>query len=423
MTTTQPTTGPDSTTGHEPTTGPGPLAGTQPAARPMPMERACPFSAPEEFRTLREEEPVTPVTFPDGAKGWLVSRYADVRAVLTDPRFGANRRLLRTGDPAQDGAPLPPPPPGMFIMMDPPEHTRFRRLLTGQFTVRRMQRLAPAVERIVAEHLDAMAAAEGPVDLLRVFALPIPSLVICELLGVPYADREQFQQNAGRLLRIDASQEEALQAHTAMNQHIHQLAVAKRAHPTDDILSGLVQSEQLTDEEVAGVGALLLLAGHETTANMIALGTMCLLRNPGQLAALRADPALMDGAIEELLRYLTIVQYGLRRVALEDVELGGHRIEAGATVVASLTSGNRDATHFSGDPDALDVSRPYSPHLAFGHGVHQCIGQQLARVEMKAALSALIERFPTLRLAVPADQVPMRDDMLIYGVHKLPVTW
>ncbi|GFE15048.1 cytochrome P450 [Streptomyces glebosus] len=417
MTSTQPTISPDSTAGPEPTTG------TQTAARPMPMERSCPFSAPEEFRTLREEAPVTPVTFPDGAKGWVVSRYADVRAVLADPRFGANRRRMQTGGPAQDEAPQPPPRPGMFIMMDPPEHTRFRRLLTGQFTVRRMQKLAPAVERIVAEHLDAMAGAEGPVDLVQAFALPVPSLVICELLGVPYADREQFQETAGRLLRLDASPEEVLQTQREMDQHIHQLAVAKRAHPTDDILSGLVQSEQLTDEEIAGVGALLLLAGHETTANMIALGTMCLLRNPGQLAALRADPALMDGAIEELLRYLTIVQYGLRRTALEDVELNGHRIEAGATVVASLTSGNRDATHFSGDPDALDVSRPYSPHLAFGHGVHQCIGQQLARVEMKAALSALIERFPTLRLAVPEDQVPMRDNMIVYGVHKLPVTW
>ncbi|QEV56999.1 cytochrome P450 [Streptomyces platensis] len=389
----------------------------------MPMKRSCPFSAPEEFRALREEAPVTPVTFPDGAKGWVVSRYADVRAVLADPRFGANRRRMQTGGTAQDEAPQPPPRPGMFIMMDPPEHTRFRRLLTGQFTVRRMQKLAPAVERIVAEHLDAMAGAEGPVDLVQAFALPVPSLVICELLGVPYADREQFQETAGRLLRLDASPEEVLQTQKEMDQHIHQLAVAKRAHPTDDILSGLVQSEQLTDEEIAGVGALLLLAGHETTANMIALGTMCLLRNPGQLAALRADPDLMDGAIEELLRYLTIVQYGLRRTALEDVELDGHRIEAGATVVASLTSGNRDVTHFSGDPDALDVSRPYSPHLAFGHGVHQCIGQQLARVEMKAALSALIERFPTLRLAVPEDQVPMRDNMIVYGVHKLPVTW
>ncbi|MEU8784264.1 cytochrome P450 [Streptomyces sp. NPDC048637] len=399
------------------------MTGTQPTTRSQPTERTCPFSPPEGYRTLREEDPITPVTFPDGAKGWLVSRYADVRAVLADPRFGANRRRVRPGDPAPADAPPPPPPPGMFIMMDPPEHTRFRRLLTGQFTVRRMQKLAPAVERIVAEQLEAMAGAEGQVDLLQAFALPIPSLVICELLGVPYADREEFQENSAMLLRLDASHEEVQQAHMAMNQYIHRLAAAKRAHPTDDILSGLVQSGRLTDEELAGVGSLLLIAGHETTANMIALGTMCLLGHPQQLAALRADPALMDSAVEELLRYLTIIQYGLRRVALEDVEMDGHRIEAGATVLASLSSGNRDATQFSGDPDALDVHRPYSPHLAFGHGVHQCIGQQLARVEMKAALSALFARFPSLRLAVPADQVPMRDDMLIYGVHELPVTW
>ncbi|MGW7576703.1 cytochrome P450 [Streptomyces sp. NPDC054765] len=396
--------------------------GTQPAARPQPTARTCPFDPPEEYRTLREEDPIAPVAFPDGTNGWLVTRHADVRAVLADPRFGANRRPGRATAAPVD-APLPPPPPGMFIMMDAPEHTRIRRLLTGQFTVRRMQKLAPAVERIVAEQLDAMASAEQPVDLVQAFALPIPSLVICELLGVPYADRADFQRNSGTVLRLDASQEEVQQAQQAMNQYIHQLAVAKRTDPADDILSGLVQDGRLTDEEVAGVGALLLLAGHETTANMIALGTMCLLGNPGQLAALRADPSLMDNAVEELLRYLTIIQFGLRRVTREDVELDGHRIPAGTTVLASLTSGNRDADQFSGDPDQLDVHRPYSPHLAFGHGVHQCIGQQLARVEMKAALSALFDRFPSLRLAVPAEQVPMRDDMLIYGVHELPVTW
>ncbi|MFI5522276.1 cytochrome P450 [Streptomyces platensis] len=386
-----------------------PTSSTQPTTRTQPMGRTCPFSPPEGYRTLREEDPVTQVTFPNGTKGWLVSRYAEARAVLADPRFGA--------------APQQTPLPGMFLTMDPPEHTRFRRLLTGQFTVRRMQKLAPAIEQIVAERLEAMAAAGGPVDLVQAFALPVPSLVICELLGVPYADREEFQGNSTRMLRLDASREEVEQAQMAMYQHIQQLVLAKRARPTDDILSGLVQSGQLTDEEVAGVGVLLLIAGHETTANMIALGTLSLLANPGQPAALRSDPAFMDGAVEELLRYLTIVQYGLRRVAREDVELGGQRIEAGSTVTVSLSSGNRDATQFSGDPDTLDVRRPYSPHLAFGHGVHQCIGQQLARVEMKIALSALFERFPTLRPTVPVDQVPMREDMFVYGVHELPVTW
>ncbi|UKY51242.1 cytochrome P450 [Streptomyces inhibens] len=398
------------------------MTNTQPT-RTQPTVRTCPFDPPEEYGALREQAPVTQVTLPDGVTGWLVTRYEDVRTVLSDPRFSAKRTLLRTGGPAMNDAPVPPTPPGMFILMDAPEHTRFRRLLTGRFTVRRMRQLVPAVEKIVAEQLEAMASAEGPVDLVQAFALPVPSLVICELLGVPYADREEFQRNSATFLRLDSSPEEFQQAQAAIRGFIHQLAVAKRENPTDDILSELAHSGELTDEELAGVGMLLLIAGHETTANMIALGTMCLLRNPEQLGALRADPSLMDGVVEELLRHLTIIQFGLRRTALEDVELHGHQIKEGSLVVASLASGNRDAAHFTDDPERLDVGRPHSPHLAFGHGIHQCLGQQLARVEMKAALSALLDRFPTLRLAVPVEQVPMRDNMLVYGVHELPVTW
>ncbi|MFD3422855.1 cytochrome P450 [Streptomyces decoyicus] len=395
---------------------------TQPT-RTQPTVRSCPFDPPAEYRTLREQEPVAPVTFPDGSAGWLVTRYDDVRTVLADPRFSAQRTILRPGAAETDPAPAQSPPPGLFIMMDAPEHTRFRRLLTGQFTVRRMRQLTPAVERIVTERLDAMAAAEGPVDLVQAFALPVPSLVICELLGVPYADREEFQRNSATIVRLDAGLEEVQQAQAAMRGYLYQLVLAKREKPADDILSELVRSGELTDEELAGVGVLLLIAGHETTANMIALSTMCLLNNPEQLAALRADPSLMDGTVEELLRYLTVVQFGVRRTALEDVELDGRRIGKGSIVVAALASGNRDAAHLADDPERLDVARPQSPHLAFGHGIHQCLGQQLARAEMKAALSALLDRFPTLRLAVPVEQVPMRDNMLVYGVHELPVTW
>ncbi|MFJ9417756.1 cytochrome P450 [Streptomyces sp. NPDC101227] len=396
------------------------MTAAQPTIKPQPTVRTCPFDPPEEYRTLREQEPVTQMTLLDGQSGWLVSRYEDVRAVLTDPRFSAGGPRL--GDSTPAGAPHTPPP-GMFIFMDPPEHTRFRRLLTGKFTVRRMRQLTSLVEQFVAERLDAMARAESPVDLVQEFALPVPSLVICELLGVPYADREEFQRNSARMISLTAGPEANQEAREAMRSHIHRLVRAKRAEPTDDILGELVQSGELTDEELAGVGSLLLIAGHETTANMIALGTMCLLDNPEQLAALRADPTLMDGAVEELLRHLTIVQYGARRIALEDVELHGHVIKAGSPVVASLTSGNRDAAQFPDDPDRLDLMRKYSPHLAFGHGIHQCLGQQLARVEMKAALGALFDRFPTLRLAVPPEDVPMRHDMIVYGVHELPVTW
>ncbi|WP_326617237.1 cytochrome P450 [Streptomyces decoyicus] len=390
---------------------------TQPTFKAQPTVRTCPFDPPQEYRTLREQDAITQVTLPDGVTGWLVTRYEDVRAVLADPRFGATLPRVVDGDAT------PAPPPGMFIFLDPPAQTRFRRLLTGRFTVRRMRQLTPAVEQIVAEQLDVLARAGSPADLVQAFALPVPSLVICELLGVPYADREEFQRNSATMISLTASPEAFQEAREAMRRHIHRLVLAKRAEPTDDILSELAHTGELTDDELAGVGSLLLLAGHETTANMIALSTMCLLRNPGQLAALRTDPALMDGAVEELLRYLTIVQFGLRRVAREDVELHGHRIKAGSLVVAALSSGNRDAAQFAEDPDQLDVGRQYSPHLAFGHGIHQCLGQQLARVEMKAALGALFERFPTLRLAVPAEEVPMRHDTLVYGVHELPVTW
>ncbi|MFK0292596.1 cytochrome P450 [Streptomyces sp. NPDC090442] len=399
------------------------MTATRPDVTTQPTVRTCPFDPPPEYRTLREQHPVAEVTLPDGVAGWLITGYEEARAALADPRLSSRRRRLRTGSGPVDDAELPVPTPGNFLMMDPPEHTRLRRLLTGQFTVRRMRQLTPAVEKIVAERLDAMAAAGGPIDLVRAFALPVPSLVICVLLGVPYADREDFQRDSATLIRLDASLDEAQRAHQALTGFLGRLVCAKRAEPGDDILSGLVRTGELTDEELAGVGVLLLLAGHETTANMIALGTMCLLRHPDQWEALRNDPALMDTAVEELLRYLSVIQYGVRRTALEDVELGGHRIPAGSTVVASLPSGNRDAAHFTGDPDQLDVGRPYRPHLAFGHGIHQCLGQQLARVEMKAALSALLDRFPDLRLALPAEQVPMRHDMIVYGVHELPVTW
>ena len=311
--------------------------------------------------------------------------------------------------------------------MDPPEHTRYRRLLTGQFTVRRMNALTPRIEQIVADHLDAMGKMARPVDLVQAFALPVPSLVICELLGVPYADRELFQRRSRALLSMTTDGPTLVRVRNELEQYMLGLVQAKRLQPADDLLSGLIAREDdpegaLSDEELVSIGNLLLIAGHETTANMLALGTLALLEHPAQLAALRADPSLIDQAVEELLRYLTIVQFGLVRTATEDVEVDGQCIRAGEPIVASLASANRDPQHFP-EPDVLDLSRQYSPHLAFGHGVHQCLGQQLARVEMKVGFTALLERFPSLRLAVPLEQVRMRDDTFIYGVHELPVTW
>jgi cytochrome P450 len=209
-------------------------------------------------------------------------------------------------------------------------------------------------------------------------------------------------------------------AYAAVREFIAELVAAKRAEPTDDLLSGLTAGD-LSDEELVNIGFVLLGAGLDTTANMLALGAFALLSHPGQLAALRADPGIADHAVEELLRYLSIIPFTVR-TALDDVELRGERIRAGETVTVSIPAANRDPAHFA-DPDTLDLLRPAGGHVAFGHGVHQCLGQQLARVELRVVLPALVTRFPALRLAIPAEDVPMRTDMLIYGVHALPVTW
>jgi cytochrome P450 len=264
------------------------------------------------------------------------------------------------------------------------------------------------------------------VDLVQAFALPVPSMVICELLGVPYSDRALFQRRTRALLSMTTDGPTIVRVRDEMNDYMLTLVRAKRERPEDDLLSGLAgrQDEHggLTDEELVNIGNLLLVAGHETTANMLALGTLALLSHPAQLAVLRTDPSLVDQAVEELLRYLSIVQFGLVRTATEDLDVHGRSVSAGTPIVASIASANRDSRQFP-DADELDVTRRYSPHLAFGHGVHQCLGQQLARVEMKVGFRALLEWFPSLRLAVPLADVHMRDEMFIYGVHDLPVTW
>jgi cytochrome P450 len=393
----------------------------------LPMRRSSPFDPPAEYRRLREEEPVSRLAFPDGKVGWLLTRHQDVRALLADDRFSSDR--LRASSPVRR-FPIRPDEPavraGSLIGMDPPEHTRYRRMLTRYFTVRRMRELAPRIEQIVSEHLDAIERSGPPADLVPAFARPIPSLVICELLGVPYEDRVTFQRCTSTLLRLDADEDAVFAARDELWQYMLDLVAVKRQHPDSALLSSLIQASiadsALTDESLAAIGQLLLAAGHETTANMLGLGTYALLCHPDQLCALREDAELADRAVEELLRYLTIVQFGTVRVAREDVDFAGQHIRAGETVVASLAAADRDAAQFP-EPDELDLARPAAQHVAFGHGIHQCLGQQLARVEMKTAYSALSRRFPTLHLAVPPDEVPMRDDMFIYGVHRLPVAW
>ncbi|WP_067845397.1 cytochrome P450 [Nocardia lijiangensis] len=403
------------------------MSQTVPIPHGLPMERnAGPFDPPREITRLREARPVSPMVFPDGHEGWLVTGYDAVRQLMADTRFSSRQDIGIVHVPYETpGMPAPTEPspqiPGLFIAMDPPDHTRLRRKLIGAFTVKRMKQLEEHIIEIAERQLDEMARLTPPVDLVKEFALPVPSLVICELLGVPYADRANFQVNSAKFLVKDQSLEEKMAAYGAMTTYLAELVTRKRAEPGEDILSDLARDDDLSIEELIGVAFLLLLAGHETTANMLALGTFALLEHPEQLAELHAGPDLLPNAVEELMRYLSVADI-FYRYATEDIELGGETIPEGSTVVVSLLAANRDPQRFD-NPDTLDVHRKARGHLSFGHGVHQCLGQQLARIEMRAGFDGLLRRFPTLELAVPAGEVKLRTDMNIYGVHELPVTW
>ncbi|MFI9010928.1 cytochrome P450 [Actinosynnema sp. NPDC053489] len=393
----------------------------------LPTERdTTPFDPPSAITRLRDTRPVSPLDFPDGHRGWLVTGYDEVRRLMADTRFSSRQDIGVLHVPFETpGMPVATEPspqvPGLFISMDPPDHTRLRRTLTGAFTVKRVKQLEEHIAELVERQLDELAGLTPPVDLVKAFALPVPSLVICELLGVPYADRATFQVNSAKFLEKDVLLDEKMAAYGAMTSYLAELVTGKRAEPGDDLLSDLARNDDLSVGELVGVAFLLLLAGHETTANVLGLGTFALLEHPEQLAALRADADLLPGAVEELMRYLSVVDV-LYRYATEDVELGGETIGKGSTVVVSLLAANHDPRRFE-DPDALDLRRNARGHLSFGHGIHQCLGQQLARIELRAGFSGLLRRFPDLRLAVPADEVRLKTDMNIYGVHELPVTW
>ena len=391
---------------------------------PMARAQGCPFDPPPELRSRQQAGPLAKVRLWDGSTPWLVTRYADQRAVLADPRISSDP--MRPGYPA--GAPIQPGGPGIgFILMDDPEHARLRRMVTAPFTIKRIAAMRPAVQRIVDDLIDALLAGPNPVDLVEAFALPVPSLVICDLLGVPYSDHAYFQANSRTVIRRTATPDERLAASRGLFEYLDELMGRKLAEPADDLLSGLterVRAGELTRENAAQMGVLLLIAGHETTANMIALGTAALLEHPDQLAVLRDadDPAVVASAVEELLRYLHITHNGRRRVALQDIEVGGQVIRAGEGVIVANDIGNRDPDAFP-DPDRLDIGRDARHHVAFGFGVHQCLGQPLARLELQVVYGTLYRRIPTLRLATGLDDVPFKHDGSVYGVYELPVTW
>ncbi|MFI7012189.1 cytochrome P450 [Streptomyces sp. NPDC050145] len=398
------------------------------AADPTPL--AYPFEQPPGlaqcpmYAHLREEDPVARVRMPSGDQAFLLTRYEDVRTALSDPRFSRAATL-------EPGAPRLAAAPQNFkslLNMDPPEHTRVRKLVSREFTARRVAALRPRIQEHTDSLLDAMAKLEPPVDLVPTLAFQLPVTVICELLGVPFEDRDDFAAwSRVFLATTSVSKEEMLASQIALRTYLANLVAAKRENPGDDLLSALVSihdedGDRLQEEELIFLGISLLVAGHETTVNQIANSVVALLTHPEQLERLRKDPDLINSAVEELLRLHPPGNEGLLRITLEDVELDGVTIPKGSAVLPSLSSANRDVRQYE-NPDTIDFDRPANPHFAFSHGTHYCIGSGLARAELQIAIGSLIERFPTLRLAVAEDELRRPEGMLVHGIASLPVSW
>ena len=391
-------------------------------ARDLPLHLQRDQFAPlAEVRALQDEPGLERVTDSLGHPAWLVTRYADAREVLGDATRFSTERLPLMRLPGTDPAAMRA---GNLLMTDPPEHTRLRRLLTGEFTLKRIRRLEPRITEIVEERLDAMAQAGPPSDLVADFALPVPSLVICELLGVPYADREDFQSRASKQIDLTLPLEERGRVAAESRAYMGTLVDRAFAEPGHDMLGMLVREHggDLTRDELIGIASLLLIAGHETTANMLALGTLALLRRPEQAAMVREHPEAVAPAVEELMRYLSIVHASVPRVAVEHTEVAGQAIAAGDLVLVALAAADRDRALVD-DPDRLDVGRAAAPHVAFGHGIHHCLGAPLARVEMAVAFPALLRRFPTLATTTDPSRADFREGTFIYGMRSLPLTW
>ncbi|MFG2726624.1 cytochrome P450 [Streptomyces canus] len=393
---------------------------------PMPRAAGCPFAPPPAMMKLHAEEPVSRVRLWDGSVHWLVTRYEDQRALYGDRRLSVD--TTRPGFPylneafRETAAKNPP----SFLNMDDPDHARIRRMVTGAFTVKRIEAMRPAVQRMTDDLIDGMLAGPKPVDLVEALTLPLPSLVICELLGVPYEDHDFFQANSKVGLRRDVTAEAVRAAFGEIYQYLSGQIDAKLADPADDMLSELasrVRAGDLTHHDATMLGVLLLGAGHETSANMLALGILAFLEHPDQLAVVRDtdDPKVLASAADEMLRYLTVVHNGQRRLALEDLEIGGRSIRAGEGVIMPGATGNWQADVFP-DPERLDVRRDARRHMAFGFGIHQCLGQPLARLELQVVYNTVFRRIPTLRRATDLDEIPFKDDGIVYGVYELPVT-
>ncbi|WP_030789931.1 cytochrome P450 [Streptomyces sp. NRRL S-920] len=396
--------------------------------RTFPPTRSCPFSPPAEYGRMREEDPVRQVTLWSGQRIWAVSRYQDVRTVLTDERFSA--------DITREGFPLMRPSVGLafrsvgrrnFMRMDGPEHARLRKMVAQDFTAKAVERWRPDIQTLTDGIIDRLLGDGKPFDLVAKIAEEIPTRVICWMLGIPEHDRAYFRDLTTRYMSTQSTPEETKEVVEGLIAYLDRLIDTKREQPENDMLSRLVHEHLLTGdldrEDLNATARLMLVAGHETSVSMISMGTLALLEHPEKWAALRADPTQLPDAVEELLRYLTVVHQTAVRVTAEEVEIGGVVIPEGQGVIALTSSADRDGAYFA-DPDTIDWTRAkLRQHFAFGYGPHHCLGHLLAKVELQVVFATLLRRMPTLRLAVPFTELEFKNDQSITGVTRLPVTW
>lgn len=385
------------------------------ALEPLRREGLDPVPAMAERRA---EAPISKLDLPFGMNAWLVTGYDEAKAVLgkaTGFSSDFGNLVGNAGVTADQN-------PGGLGFADPPVHTRLRKLLTPEFTMRRLSRLTPRIDEIVAEQLDAMAKTDGPVDLWQAFALPIPSLTICELLGVSYEDREDFQRLSTARFDLFGGAGASLGAMSESLTYLLDIVKKQREQPGDGLLGMLIKEhgDEIDDRELAGLADGVLTGGLETTASMLALGALVLLRDEKAFEAVRGDEQSVHRFVEELLRYLTVVQMAFPRFAKEDMEIAGVRISEGDIVLVSLSAADRDPK-LGPDMETFDAAREPTSHLAFSYGIHRCIGAELARMELRTAYPALVRRFPNLRLAVPEEELSFRKVSIVYGLDELPV--
>jgi cytochrome P450 len=389
-----------------------------------PFERANPLDPPPVFAERRASCPISKVSTWNGDQAWLLTRYRDIRAALTAPGISSDLTLEGFPEPSATVAAARGGQKN-FARMDPPVHDEHRRMLAPDFKIHHVAELRGYMSDLVDDLLDRMAARGGPVDLIEMLAQPVPSSVICRILDLPTERSDFFSDRVRTWMSLDNPPEVAQQANEDILGYFTDVVQERIADPGDDLISRMITAQvnqgKLDPAELLHMLQLLLVGGFDTTANMIALGTLTLLQHPDQLALLKADPGLVNSAVEELLRYLSVAHQVAFRLALDDIDLGTQCIHAGDGVIAPIAAANRDPEVFA-EPDKLDITRDARNHVAFGFGLHQCLGQPLARLELQVVFSKIFVRFPSLRLAVDAGELVFRNS-IIYGVAELPVTW